>query len=100
MSDPFLTLDVREDATDDEVFEAYRKLANTFPAERFPKRLCTVEQAYLSIADEEARAEMRILGSLVPGRTLADLIPDLPPKRHRIGMDTWLEAFGGAPEQD
>lgn len=95
MPDPFLTLGVLEDADDSEIRAAYLKLVRRFPPDRFPSEFQIISEAYQAIGDEVSRARRRVFGVLKEGASLVDLAPDLPRERRRIGVDTWLEPFGG-----
>ena len=69
MKDPFIVLNIDEEADDEAVRTAYLQQVRACPPERDPERFQAIRQAYETIADRRARMGVRLF--FVPE-------PDLP----------------------
>ena len=60
MTDPYATLGVEPDATDDAIRRRYLELVRQFPPERYPDRFAAVRAAYERLKDLDARVRHRL----------------------------------------
>ncbi len=94
MKNPYLVLELGEDADQAAIDGAYRRLLRQYPPETHPERFQLVAEAYAALRDEEKRAEIAIFGCLKAGDKPADLLPpSARPKRLRAGMAAWQSAL-------
>lgn len=91
---PYLVLDVDEDASAEEIRQAYMKKVRAHPPEQDPEWFQAVCQAYGLVRDEVSRARLRLFGfdGHNPRPLLANLAPRTECPRRRIGHDAWIEA--------
>ena len=66
MNDPFLVLEVAEDADDATIHRAYLQKVRAFPPERAPARFQVIRRAYEAIRDERARWSHRLFADEPP----------------------------------
>lgn len=66
MNDPYLILEVAEDADDATIHQAYLDKVRRFPPERTPQRFQTIRQAYEAIRDERSRWQHRLFPKSPP----------------------------------
>lgn len=91
---PYLTLDVPESATTEQIRLAYLKKIREYPPERCPVDFQRICEAYEAIKDDVTRAKLRLFGmpAQKPGGPLADLVPESGTQRNRAGVELWIQA--------
>ena len=90
--DPYLILGIEESATDEEVRAAYQRLVRSYTPEKSPEIFQKVNRAYKQLENEVARAVYKLRPvELDSDKSLADLIPEMPIVRRRVGVDAWLD---------
>ena len=95
---PYLTLNVLETASSEEIRAAYLKLVHKFSPEHNPEKFQEISDAYELIKDEIGRSKLKVFG--VPRKknnelnpsSFIDLLPKPEIKRIKIGKATWIEA--------
>ncbi len=97
---PYLTLDVPETATDEEVRRAYLQKIRIYSPEQNPDEFQRVCEAYELIKTELARTRLHLFG--MPDHNLGAHMADLVPKpvavaRHRAGVTLWIETNTNQP---
>jgi DnaJ-class molecular chaperone len=92
MTDPYLLLDLQEDADEAAIRAAYRRYLREHPPEGDPAAFQAGVCAYEVLQTPERRAEHRLFGNVIDAKDmpLAGLAPDRPGERTRIGMARWL----------
>lgn len=94
---PFLVLEVPEEADDAAVRSAYLDLVRRFPPDSQPERFQAIAQAYEAIKAPDKRAQLLLFGHIPPaGETLRSLAPDAPNRRQPVGSDRWLKLLAEA----
>lgn len=87
---PYLTLDIAENTTDEQVRKGYLRCVQACPPEKNAARFAAIQQAYELIRTEEARAELKLFG--LPGEdSIAALIPERAELKKNIPMNIWLD---------
>ncbi|MEI8243089.1 MAG: J domain-containing protein [bacterium] len=97
---PYLTLDVPETATDEEVRRAYLQKIRVYSPEQNPDKFQQVCEAYELIKNELARTRLRLFGlpGMKPGAHMADLVPKpVAVERRRAGVSLWIETNTNQP---
>ncbi|MBM4163524.1 MAG: J domain-containing protein [Lentisphaerae bacterium] len=97
---PYLTLDVPETATDEEVRRAYLQKIRIYSPEQSPDEFQRVCEAYELIKTELARTRLHLFGMRGnnPGAPMADLVPKpVTVERHRAGVTLWIETNTNQP---
>lgn len=91
MADPYTTLGVGPDPTDDAVRAAYLQKVREFPPEQHPDRAAAVRAAYEQVKTLDARARHRLFGA---DDTLDALIEEVrcPTPRRRFTLAQLLAA--------
>jgi len=89
---PYLTLDISENATDEQIRQAYLQKVRAFPPEKNGERFAAIQQAYALVNGREARSELKLFG-LPCGdeNSIADLFPESDEERKIIPMQIWLD---------
>jgi len=100
MQDPYLTLGVARDATDEAIHQAYLEAIRRCPAERNPEAFQSVRSAYELIRSKKKRMEYALFNTDVP--TPIDLLQRLTKgsQPRRPGTDLFRELFRAAPRMD
>ena len=100
MQYPYLTLDVPETATDEEVRRAYLQKIRIYSPEQKPDEFQQVCEAYELIKTELARTRLQLFGlpGMKSGAHLADLVPKpVAVERRRAGVALWIETNTNQP---
>ncbi|MGB5300167.1 MAG: molecular chaperone DnaJ [Thiogranum sp.] len=100
MQDPYLTLGVARDATDDNIHQAYLTAIRCCPAEQDPEVFQSIRTAYESIRTKKARLEYALFNTDLP--TPADLLERLAKgsQPRRPGLDLFRELLRAGPRLD
>ncbi|OWK45032.1 J domain-containing protein [Fimbriiglobus ruber] len=98
MSDPYETLGVPIDATDDVLRKRYLELIREFTPEHHPERFAAIRAAYEKIKDVDARTKYRLFETGA-GDTIEGLIEEVTCRtpRRRFGLNSLLTAAGKLP---
>lgn len=99
MQDPYLTLGVARDASDEAIRQAYLGAIRDCPAEQDPARFQAIRRAYEAIRTEKSRLEYALFNTDLP--TPADLLERLvragQPGRPDAALFRELLRTGGRP---
>ncbi|MDQ6975118.1 MAG: DnaJ domain-containing protein [Mariprofundaceae bacterium] len=89
---PYLTLDIAENATDEQVRQAYVQKVQQYPPEKNGKRFSAIQQAYSLVNSKETRSALKLFG-LPNGdeNSIADLFPEPDEEMVIIPMCIWLK---------
>ncbi len=100
MQDPYLTLDVALDATDESIHQAYLEAIRRCPAEQDPEAFKSIRTAYEAIRTRKARLEYALFNTDLP--TTADLLERLSKSSQpqRPGVELFRELLRAAPRVD
>ena len=90
MAHPFITLDIKENASDEEIRKAYLRQIRQYPPESSPTEFQEINQAYMAIKDECSRAEFRLFGKVYEKVPLSSMLPKTYKKRNRVGIRNWI----------
>lgn len=94
---PFLVLEIPEDADDAAIRSAYLELVRRYPPESHPEQFQAVADAYEMIKLADKRAKFLLFGSVPPvGGPLRVLVPPSPNHRHPVGIERWLQLLAEA----
>ena len=89
MLDPYLTLGLDPDQTDDEaVRKAYTEAIRLHPPDRDPKTFERIREAYEQIKHGEDRIRIKLFG-LKRNQSLLEWLPESE-ERPRVGAEQWL----------
>lgn len=90
---PYELLAVPENADDDAIRRAYQKKLRQWPPETHPELFQSVSDAYAAIKDANARAKLKLFGTVPTGSDakLADLVVKDFGARRKLGVAAWLE---------
>jgi len=91
MNDPYLILEVAEDADDATIHRAYLQKVRAFPPERAPARFQAIRRAYETLRDERVRRRHRLFPEGPPPAT--DLLAAPASGNGRPDLDTLLAAL-------
>jgi len=95
--DPFLVLDLPEDADDAAIRGAYLDLVRRHPPESHPQQFQAIADAYQAIKDPVDRARRLLFGNVPPPEEpLHELVPPVPSARRSVGVERWLKLLGEA----
>ena len=95
MNWPYLILDLKETATDDEVRSAYQRKVRECPPEKDADRFSAIQQSYELLKTQDARSRIKLFGlPEMPGK-LTDLVPDDKHLRKTVPMNVWLKELNG-----
>ncbi len=100
---PYLTLNVPESATSEEIRTAYLKLVHKFPPEHYPEKFQEISEAYEVIKDEIRQSKLKIFGTPKNEKNdgyweasdFINLLPKPEIKKIKIGVDAWMVANTG-----
>lgn len=97
MQDPYLTLGVARDATDEIIHQAYLTAVRDCPAERDPQAFQFIRSAYESIRTEKSRLDYALFNTDPP--TPADLLQRLMKgsQPQRPGVELFRELLRNGP---
>ncbi len=97
MQDPYLTLGVARDATDEIIHQAYLTAIRRCPAEQDPEAFQSIRAAYELIRSKKKRMEYALFNTDLP--TPVDLLERLLKSRQprRPGVDLLRELLRVAP---
>ena len=95
MNWPYLTLELAENASDDDVRAAYQRKVRECPPEKDAQRFSAIQQAYDLVKTAEKRSELKLFGIPEQPAKLTDLVPDETHLRKNIPMDIWLKELNG-----
>ena len=100
MQDPYLTLGVARDATDESIHQAYLSAIRRCPAEQDPEAFQSIRTAYELLRTKKTRLEYALFNTDLP--TPADLLERLSKDRQpqRPGVDLFRELLRAAPRVD
>lgn len=100
MQDPYLTLGVARDATDESIHQAYLTAVRDCPAERDPQAFQSIRSAYESIRTKKTRLDYALFNTEPP--TSADLLQRLlkGSQPQRPGVELFRELLRAAPGMD
>ena len=100
MQDPYLTLGVARDATDEIIHQAYLKAVRDCPAERDPQAFQAIRSAYESIRTQKMRLEYALFNTDLPtpADLLQRLVKDSQPRRPEV--DLFRELLGSGSGLD
>jgi curved DNA-binding protein CbpA len=87
--DPWQTLGIQDDATDEQIRAAYIEQVKLHPPDRDQQQFERIRDAYEELRDPRGRAERMIL-SADPNQPLPSLLDGLPPRRRHLGPQPWL----------
>jgi len=93
-SDPFATLGVHSDATDEEVRSAYLRKVKEFPPDRNPNEFEQVRDAYELLRDRRQRVR-HFLFSIDPQASMGSLLDPVPAEQKFVGPEPWLAVLRG-----
>ena len=99
MHDPYLTLGVSREATDDEIRRAYLAAIHRCPPEQDAERFQAIRAAYETLRSEKSRLEYMLFNTDLP--TPDDLIERLAKGGGpgRPGIDLFRELLRGGPHR-
>jgi len=100
MQDPYLTLGVARDATDEIIHQAYLTAIRHCPAEQDQEAFQSIRTAYELIRSKKKRMEYALFNTDLP--TPVDLLERLSKSRQprRPGVDLFRELLRAAPRVD
>ena len=90
--DPWGVLGIQDDATDEQIRDAYIEKVKLHPPDRDQQQFERVRDAYEELRDPRRRAE-RVILSADPNQPLPSLLDALPPRRRHLGPQSWLAAL-------
>ena len=93
MKDPYLVLDVPEDASQEDIRRAYLEKIHACPPERAPEAFQEISAAFKLIGDTISRARLRTFGLSLAERPLRleEMLPRPENRRIRVGIDAWMK---------
>jgi len=91
MTDPYLTLGIHENVSDDDVRAAYHTKLREFPPEEFPEEFSTVSEAYDAIRSEDARIRLRLIGPCPPPEQISRLALHEKPTQPSGSREIWTK---------
>ena len=99
MQDPYLILDVAEDAADEDVHRAYLAAVRRWPAEQEPERFQSIRQAYETLRTKRLRLEYALFNTETP--TARELLERLSggERPQRPDIDRFRELLCAAPRK-
>jgi DnaJ-domain-containing protein 1 len=89
--DPFQVLGIGEQATDDQVRQAYLNKVKQFPPDKEPEEFERVRDAYDQIKDPRRRIQQTLMAA-DPKLPFTQLLEDGNPRKF-TGPDLWLEVI-------
>ncbi len=100
MQDPYLTLGVARDATDEIIHQAYLSAIRRCPAEQDPEAFQSIRSAYELLRTKKTRLEYALFNTDLP--TQADLLQRLSKGRQpqRPGVELFRELLRCGPWVD
>ena len=90
MSHPFITLGLKEDASKEQVREAYLNKIRQHPPESDSVEYQELNQAYSALKDDVERAKLRLFGQMYDKESLSSILPTSYANRTRVGVNAWL----------
>lgn len=98
MTDPFETLGLPVDASDDDIRRRYLDLVKQYSPERHPEKFAAVRQAYDSLKDLDTRLRYRLFEE-GKHESIDSLIEELQCKtpRRRLSLQTLLSVVQTKP---
>jgi len=99
MQDPYLTLGVARDATDEVIRQAYLAAIRRHPPEREPERFQSICNAYETVRTQKSRLEYALFDTDMP--TSDELLERLADSGQpgRPGIDLFREALRAAADK-
>lgn len=73
MTDPYITLGIHENVSDEDVKAAYHAKLREFPPEDFPEEFSAISEAYDAIRSESARTHLLLFGPFPPPEQISRL---------------------------
>jgi curved DNA-binding protein CbpA len=89
MLNPFIILNIEENADDEAVRAAYVRAIRQSPPDRDPDGFRRIREAYEAISDTEKRLAFRLFGP-PPLPQLEDMFALIPDDRQHVGPALWL----------
>jgi curved DNA-binding protein CbpA len=90
-NDPFQILGISEQATDEEVRQAYLKMLKRYPPDKEPSEFERIRDAYEQVKDPRKRIHLTLL-TADPLMPFTQLLDDKNPRKFS-GPEVWLEVI-------
>lgn len=95
MGDPYLTLGINEQVSDEEVAAAYHRKLRQFPPEGHPEEFAGISEAYEAIRTEADRIDLRLFGAVPLPERVAGLADRESPERPNMAREVWQKVAVG-----
>lgn len=104
MKYPYAVLGVPENATPQEIRQAYLELLRKYPPEQAPEKFQELRDAWLLIENDVARARLAVFGLQYPGNKPpppSSILPENGALPRRLGTAFWRKLIATTePEHD